>query len=327
MQQPWADPQMLWSTPALASMGSAPGGVFTVGVGGEGSCPVLGAGMCGQPHPSLHPLHHIPPGGGGSSGQASTSGGGGWGAAPSIIPQTGVCGWSSSGGGRLVSEGSRCERCHDYCFRAAQAAFVAGIVTGFSLLVAGGVFHKQHLAHLQVLVYIGAMVSLVCVVLLVIFCAMNKDHRTRRSVSVHYSGPQVVIGDPETVPLRAMDAPNPKVIPSDLPHGPHPGEGGPSVDYIHQTNHSSCIVPPPTHGGCIVGPANQNVCFMGVTSHSAGSVKGSANHGVVSSEASHLPSQQRHPAQRVEEECEASQRYNLLWKQPSKASTESTSKL
>lgn len=54
-------------------------------------------------------------------------------------------------GGRLTAaEGSQCERCHYYCFRLAQAAYVVGIVTGFSLLVAGGVFHRQHIAHLQV---------------------------------------------------------------------------------------------------------------------------------------------------------------------------------
>nr|XP_045601184.1 uncharacterized protein LOC123759968 [Procambarus clarkii]XP_045601185.1 uncharacterized protein LOC123759968 [Procambarus clarkii] len=326
LQQPWVDPQMLWSTPALPGMGSAPGGVFTVGGGAEGSCPVLAAGMCAQPHPTLHPMHHLPPGGGGSSGQTSTSGG--WGVPPPTLPPQagGVGGWGV--GGRALAEGSRCERCHYYCFRAAQAAFVAGIVTGFSLLVAGGVFHRQHVAHLQVLVYIGAMVSLVCVVLLVIFCAMNRDHRTRRGVSVRYSGPQVVVGDPETMPLRGIDVTNPIVIPCD--HGPRPGDGGPSVELLHQTNHSSCMVPPPaTHGGCIVGPTNQSVCFVPQANHNAGSVKGSsANHGgVAASEASHHISQARHAPQKVDEDCEASQRYNLLWKQSSKASSETASKL
>ncbi|KAG7159561.1 hypothetical protein Hamer_G004208 [Homarus americanus] len=265
LQQPWVDPQMLWSTPTLPGVASMPGG------GGAG----------------------------GSSGQASTSGGGGWGVPPTIIPQTGAGGW---GGGRFVvgGEGSRCERCHYYCFRAAQAVFVAGIVTGFSLLVAGGVFHRQHVAHLQVLVYIGAMVSLVCVVLLVIFCAMNKDHRTRRGVPLRYSGAQMVGGEPETVPLRAGDgAPNPVVVPADLTHSVRLGEGGTNMEILHQTNHSSCMAPPVSHGGCIVGPTNQNVCFVGPASHNAGSVIGSANHGPVnSSEVSHHMSQARHPAQR-----------------------------
>lgn len=142
----------------------------------------------------------------------------------------------------------------------------------------------------QVLVYIGAMVSLVCVVLLVIFCAMNKDHRTRRGLSTRYPGPQAVAGDPEAVPLRAIDATNPVVMPSDLPHGARPGDGGSS---------SCSAAPPAVHTGCIVGANKQNVCCVGAAAHNAaGNVMGSVNHGPVAGEVPHHLQQTRHPPQR-----------------------------
>ncbi|XP_066961387.1 uncharacterized protein [Macrobrachium rosenbergii] len=366
LQQPWVDPQLLWSTPALPSVGVG-GGVFTVGGGGggpaDGSCPSLPPGVYPQTHPVLHSLHslHL---GGGSSGQASSAGGpgvgqvgGGWGPTgplPGSYPQ--VHGSAATGGGRNIVSASenwsRCERCHYYCFRAAQAAFVAGIVTGFSLLVAGGVFHRKHIDHLQVLVYIGAMVSLVCVVLLVIFCAMNKDHRTRRGTSGRFSGPQVVGGDPETVPLRPLESNNPPVIIAEnvASHGSRVEAGVMSTnELVHKTNHSSCIappnqsscmavspptshgvccVPPSSQGGCVIGPNNQTLCFMGPGTHNAGSVIGTSNKGlgtVATSEPSHHVT--RHTAQRIDEEREATQRYNRLWKQPTKAPSEATSKL
>ncbi|XP_050732897.1 uncharacterized protein LOC127006713 [Eriocheir sinensis] len=320
LQQPWVDPQLLWSTPALPGVG----GVFTVGGGGaggaDGSCPVLPPGVYGQTH-ALHALHHMPQGGG-SSGQTSTTGGA-WSHPPTgAVPQNsgvGVGGWGVAGV-RAVGglEGSRCERCHYYCFRAAQAVFVAGIVTGFSLLVAGGVFHRQHVAHLQVLVYIGAMVSLVCVVLLVIFCAMNKDHRTRRGVPLRFSGPQVVVGDPEAVPLRAIDANNPVVVPSETSHGARTAESCSSMDMLHQSNHSSCMVGPPTSHGC------QAVCYGGAPPVVTSNHSGHVNHGPPNPTDAALP---RHPQQRIEDDYEASQRYNRIWKQPNKASNEAASKL
>lgn len=357
IQQPWGDPQMLWSTPALPGVGVG-GGVFTVGGSGavEGSCP----GVYPQSHPVLHSLHSLHPGGGGSSGQTSSAGaGGGWGTAPLPGHYPQVHAPTSTGGGvgrNVVSASenwSRCERCHYYCFRAAQAVFVAGIVTGFSLLVAGGVFHRQHIDHLQVLVYIGAMVSLVCVVLLVIFCAMNKDdhNRTRRGATARFLGPQMVGGDPETVPLRPLESNNPQVIITEnvVSHGGCVETGVPANEFAHHTNHTTCIAAPPNHstcmavppqshsvccvapsnqGGCVLGSTNQNVCFIGPASHNAGNVVGSTNKGlasVASSEASQYVSRQT--AQRMDEEREANQRYNRLWKQPTKASSEATSKL
>ncbi|KAK7080724.1 hypothetical protein SK128_010392 [Halocaridina rubra] len=311
LQQPWVDTQMLWSTPTLPAVGVG-GGVFTVGGGrGEGSCLTLPPGVFPQPHlapHSLHSLHHSG-GVGGSSGQASSSGAVGpvgWRTAP--IPASYPQGSTSvsDGGRNLVSASenwSRCEKCHYYCFRAAQAAFVVGIVTGFSLLVAGGVFHRQHIAHLQVLVYIGAMVSLVCVVLLVIFCAMNKDHRTRRGAATRFSGPQIVGGDPETVPLRPVESSNPPVIITEnlVTHGGRYDVGSmmPAGELIHQSNHSSCIAPLPNHsscmaapppasysvccvapttqGSCVMSPSSQNMCLLGPTSHSSGSIVGTVS--------------------------------------------------
>lgn len=152
------------------------------------------------------------------------------------------------------------------------------------------------------LVYIGAMVSLVCVVLLVIFCAMNKDHRTRRGgVSVRGPGIPVMVGDPETVPLRpVIDTSNAIVVASDRSHGSRAGGGGSSMELVNQTNHSSCMAPPLAgHGGCVISSASQNMCCMGQVSQSTGSVVSSANHGpVTASEISHHLPQARHPTQR-----------------------------
>ncbi|XP_045122445.1 uncharacterized protein LOC123510965 isoform X2 [Portunus trituberculatus] len=332
LQQPWVEPQLLWSTPALQGVGGVPGGVFTVGGGGtEGSCTVLPPGVYGQTH-ALHAMHHLPPQGGGSSGQTSTTGGGWSHPLPGAAHQNSgaASGWGAGVGVRAsggVVEGSRCEMCHYYCFRAAQAVFVAGIVTGFSLLVAGGVFHRQHVEHLQVLVYIGALVSLVCVVLLVIFCAMNKDHRTRRSGALRFSGPQVVVGDPEAVPLRAIEAANTVVVPSEASHGARTAESGSSMDMLHHSNHSSCLVgPPPTSHACLAAqPAHtQPLCYSGAPAHPAApGMVGvtAANHSHQnSSEAAHHVQQGR---QRIEEDVEGS-RYNRIWKQPNMSSSEAS---
>ena len=148
------------------------------------------------------------------------------------------------------------------------------------------------------LVYIGAMVSLVCVVLLVIFCAMNKDHRTRRSGALRFSGPQVVVGDPEAVPLRAIDAANPVVVPSEASHGARTAESGSSMDMLHQSNHSSCLVGPPTSHACLAAQPTptQPLCYSGAPVHPAapGMVGvAAANHAQQNSEAAHHVQQGR----------------------------------
>ena len=153
----------------------------------------------------------------------------------------------------------------------------------------------------QVLVYIGAMVSLVCVVLLVIFCAMNKDHRTRRGGPLRFSGPQVVVGDPEAVPLRPIDGPNPIVVPSEASHGGRTAESGSSMDMLHQSNHSSCLVgpPPPTTHGVLVAQGSQAVCYGGQVHSATPGLVGSINHVTTnSSEAGHHVQQGRLPPQR-----------------------------
>ncbi|KAG0716600.1 hypothetical protein GWK47_009281 [Chionoecetes opilio] len=123
------------------------------------------------------------------------------------------------------------------------------------------------------------MVSLVCVVLLVIFCAMNNDHKRRRGGPLHFSGPQIVVGDPEALPLRALDASNPVVVPSEASHGGRTAESVSSMDMLHQSNHSSCLVGPKTSYACLVAPPNWPVYYLSAPGHPAPQgIVGAVNH-------------------------------------------------
>ncbi|CAL4062688.1 unnamed protein product [Meganyctiphanes norvegica] len=215
-----------------------------------------------------------------------------------------------------ATELSRCEQCHAHCFRAAQAAFVGGIVTGFSLLVAGGVFHRQHGQHLQVLVYIGALVSLVCVVLLVIFCAMNKDFRGgRRGGGPHGAAMRLAALDPEAVPLRQVEVPPVIMQQADAKHTQN-------SCIVKGGNPNMCHVPN-NSGPCIMVPNSHNVYLHSSSNHTHATGCLLANQGanMMATEHQHF-AQARHVNQRSYDE--EAHRYNQLWKQQEASSAPTT---
>lgn len=61
-----------------------------------------------------------------------------------------------------------------------QVAFTMGILIGTSLCIAGAVLRKSAARNLQVLVYIGAMLSLVSALLLGVQCSARRAARKRR---------------------------------------------------------------------------------------------------------------------------------------------------
>ncbi|CAL4165561.1 unnamed protein product, partial [Meganyctiphanes norvegica] len=101
----------------------------------------------------------------------------------------------------VIAESSICFAWHHYCFRTAQALFVAGIGTGLSLAVAGAMFYSQQ-GNLQVLMYIGGLISLVCLVLLIIFCVINRQPIPRKSPYLPST-----VRETETMPLRTVEIP------------------------------------------------------------------------------------------------------------------------
>ncbi|XP_042855838.1 uncharacterized protein LOC122242581 isoform X2 [Penaeus japonicus] len=166
-------------------------------------------------------------------------------------------------------ESSRCEKCHYYCFLTAQMMFVTGIV---------------------VLVYIGALVSLVCVLLLVIFCAMGRDHRPRRSrkTSVRYLSCPQVLADSEAVPLQSVETINPHLMLTG--EGSHTGEMpqinsgdmgvlSSTICMANPVDHNRFYLTPVSHRECTLGTGNHKTTTAGPTNHKAAALFDSHNHG------------------------------------------------
>jgi hypothetical protein len=62
-----------------------------------------------------------------------------------------------------------------------QVIFIAGILTGVSLTIAGGVLRRQSRGgDLLVLVYIGCMIAMVCTVLLSVQCCVRRNVKRRK---------------------------------------------------------------------------------------------------------------------------------------------------
>ncbi|XP_076029591.1 uncharacterized protein LOC143018230 isoform X2 [Oratosquilla oratoria] len=329
IQKPWMDPKALWTSPS--SPGTAPA-IFTVGGPGVEPTPLcqaqhypyyaphLAHGAPGAPppgaivHAGYMPASNTATSTQWSTGTSAGGGGGAPGGAPPGMVLVGPGGGSAAGlrsGGVVGTTGgeewlSRCQRCNEVCFVAAQAVFVAGILTGFSLLIAGAVFHRQHqFSDLQVLVYIGAMVSLVCVVLLVIFCAMRQNQRARRS-NIRYQGHTPFL-DHEAVPLRTFESAN---------HSAPP--------HFQMTTTATVTADPGTNKDFLRHPdlTNHSVCIMG----------GPAPHYVpVSSDQAYIQAQPPHArllqARVCEDDGAGDVRYNRLWKQPHKHKVDNTTKL
>ena len=99
------------------------------------------------------------------------------------------------------------------------------------------------------------MLSLVCVVLLVIFCAVNK-RPYKRTIPQRTNIPHQTCLDPESVPLRAVSDPNGPIDPS-LCSGVHPAE------VMHSREFMQCVVRPSNHSACSLTSTNQSACSLG----------------------------------------------------------------
>ncbi|XP_017780420.1 PREDICTED: uncharacterized protein LOC108565455 [Nicrophorus vespilloides] len=76
--------------------------------------------------------------------------------------------------------GGKCQTFESVCYYFLQVAFAMGILIGISLGVAGWVLRKSAARNLQVLLYIGAMLSIVCALLLSIQCSARNSARLRQ---------------------------------------------------------------------------------------------------------------------------------------------------
>ncbi|XP_047477959.1 uncharacterized protein LOC125031317 [Penaeus chinensis] len=255
IQQSWVEPKFLRNTPVHPERSGFAGSVLIAGGRNEIPCPGIQSTLCNHHQAQQHSFQQTQPD-------------------PALCPGREANTWRGLAGAPGW-ESSRCEKCYYCCFLTAQMIFVTGIVVGFSLLVAGGVFHRRHVAQFQVLVYIGAMVSLVCVLLLVIFCAMGRDRRPRRSrrTSLRYlSCPQVLV-DCEVLPLQSVDASGPQMMVA--------GEGSPAgemqqIGDIGVVSPSICLAKPVDHKRFYITPASHRECTLGTGNHNIANT-GSAN--------------------------------------------------
>lgn len=89
---------------------------------------------------------------------------------------------SSSAVGSTVVDGcgGKCQTCENVCYFFLQLVFTMGILIGVSLCIAGTVLRKSAARNLQVLVYIGALVSMVSALLLCIQCNARKNAKNRK---------------------------------------------------------------------------------------------------------------------------------------------------
>ncbi|XP_044758477.1 uncharacterized protein LOC123316464 [Coccinella septempunctata] len=89
---------------------------------------------------------------------------------------------SSSAIGSTVVDGcgGKCQTCENVCYFFLQLVFTMGILIGVSLCIAGTVLRKSAAKNLQVLVYIGALVSMVSALLLCIQCNARKNAKNRK---------------------------------------------------------------------------------------------------------------------------------------------------
>lgn len=76
--------------------------------------------------------------------------------------------------------GGHCETFENICYYFLQVAFTMGILIGTSLSIAGAVLRKSAARNLQVLVYIGALLSMVSALLLAIQCSARYNAQKRK---------------------------------------------------------------------------------------------------------------------------------------------------
>ncbi|KAF5283469.1 hypothetical protein FQR65_LT13857 [Abscondita terminalis] len=76
--------------------------------------------------------------------------------------------------------GGHCQTFENICYYFLQVAFTMGILIGTSLSIAGAVLRKSAARNLQVLVYIGALLSMVSALLLAIQCSARYNAQKRK---------------------------------------------------------------------------------------------------------------------------------------------------
>ncbi|KAK5640904.1 hypothetical protein RI129_009451 [Pyrocoelia pectoralis] len=76
--------------------------------------------------------------------------------------------------------GGHCQTFENICYYFLQVAFTMGILIGTSLSIAGAVLRKSAARNLQVLVYIGALLSMVSALLLAIQCSARYNVQKRK---------------------------------------------------------------------------------------------------------------------------------------------------
>lgn len=83
--------------------------------------------------------------------------------------------------GGIDSCGGQCIACETFCYYCLQVFFIAGILTGISLTIAGSVLRGNHRGgDLMVLVYIGVLLSLVCTLLLSVHYCVRRNVKERK---------------------------------------------------------------------------------------------------------------------------------------------------
>uniref|UniRef100_A0A1B6DR75 Uncharacterized protein n=1 Tax=Clastoptera arizonana TaxID=38151 RepID=A0A1B6DR75_9HEMI len=101
--------------------------------------------------------------------------------------------------------GGHCVAFENFCHYCLQVLFIAGILTGISLTIAGSVLKGQKRGgDLLVLVYIGCLTAMVCTVLLSVQCCVSRNVKRRkraRRARLTRAG--------ETIALQDMAAPQP----------------------------------------------------------------------------------------------------------------------
>ncbi|PNF16903.1 hypothetical protein B7P43_G04722 [Cryptotermes secundus] len=99
-----------------------------------------------------------------------------------VTPASSPGGMSGGGSGGAVDGcGGHCVAFENFCYYCLQVVFIAGILTGVSLTIAGGVLRRQSRGgDLLVLVYIGCMIAMVCTVLLSVQCCVRRNVKRRK---------------------------------------------------------------------------------------------------------------------------------------------------
>lgn len=105
--------------------------------------------------------------------------------------------------------GGHCQTFENVCYYFLQVAFTMGILIGASLCIAGALLRKSAARNLQVLVYIGALLFLVCLLLLGVQCNARKSARKRKKALRNAKRTVIPL---ETLQSRNVPAQQPLIV-------------------------------------------------------------------------------------------------------------------